>query len=61
MLMIYYAGKFLQLVGLIALPLGVLLGIEYNSEAYSLAYLLGGGFLFLVGSALARAGGERAD
>ncbi len=47
---LYYLGRFLQIVGLVGVLLGFLLGVAYNSERLELIYLGIGLAVFVVGT-----------
>lgn len=57
--MAYYVGRFLQLLGLVALPVGVLLSLQRDSLQPELLYLGMGGLLFVVGWMLTRSFGSK--
>ncbi|HLG43149.1 MAG TPA: hypothetical protein VI643_07270 [Planctomycetota bacterium] len=45
----YLLGRFLQVVGLLAVPIGVLLSIEQDTLRPEFIYLLTGGIAFALG------------
>ena len=47
-------GRFLQMVGLLLLPLGLMIGLFQNNIALEVRLLFIGGFIFTLGWILAR-------
>jgi hypothetical protein len=45
----YYIGRFLQVTGLLLVPIGVMLSIQHDTLKPELYYLLAGGVLFAAG------------
>jgi len=45
----YLLGRFLQVVGLVAIPIGVLLSIQHDTLKPEFYYLLTGGVAFALG------------
>jgi hypothetical protein len=55
----FYVGRFFQFLGLVIVPVGVLLSIQHDTLKPELLYLGIGGGLFLLGTLLTRAYGEK--
>lgn len=49
-----YAGRFLQLIGLVLLPIGLMVGLVQGEVRTEVRYLAAGAFIYLLGWLMAR-------
>jgi len=52
-------GRFLQILGLALLPIGIMLSIQHHSEKIEFYYLIYAGVPFIIGTCLVRRTGVR--